>query len=54
MLDNLRAITSYFRRMGRAALMGEAARADFDRVTGVAKKKNVPAVNATDQQSAAK
>jgi hypothetical protein len=40
-LDNLRAITSYFRRVGRAALIGEAARADFDRVAGVAKKKAI-------------
>jgi hypothetical protein len=27
--------------VGRAALIGEAARADFDRVAGVAKKKAI-------------
>ena len=50
-LDNVRAITNYFRRMGRAALMDDVARADFDGVKGVAKKKAVVPSPAVEKES---
>jgi hypothetical protein len=52
--EKLRAITNYFRRVGRAALMDEVARADFDRVKGTAKKKTLPAPAAEEAQAAEK
>jgi hypothetical protein len=38
-LDKLRVETAYFRRIGRAALKQDAARAEFDRVAAPARKK---------------
>ena len=50
-MQKLRYMTSYFRRIGRAALMQDAARADFDRVARVARvKKAAPA--AVEQEAA--
>ena len=38
-MEKLRHMTSYFRRIGRAALKQDAARADFDRVARAPKAK---------------
>ena len=38
-MEKLRHMTSYFRRIGRAALKQDSARADFDRVARVPKAK---------------
>jgi hypothetical protein len=51
----VRAITNYFRRVGRAALMNEVTRADFDRVQWAAKKKTVaPPTPAANQEKSGK
>ena len=52
-IEKLRHQTSYFRRIGRAALKQDAARADFDCVVGVARaKKDAPPAPASSKSAA--